>query len=330
MNQETTTRFAPVRLGIVGLGQFGRVHVLTAVGVGESELVALVDDDQRRVRHFSEILPQIPCWTNLERALAESDAEAWIVATSTASHVPLTQMLLAAGKTVLLEKPMADEFATAQLLAPLVHTDSRNLMLGHVVLFNTEFRQLLTEVRRRGPIAYLDCVRHRPATTLDRFPGESPFSLTMVHDLYMALVLMDRAEPASIRAQTHRTADGRCDLALAQFQWPTGTVASFCASFMTPPGMPVDGFDRMELFGAGWAARLHPNPRPIQVWDDCARWPLALEILTEEGFTTGMLAEQLRCFCRVVRGHQPVPVGATYDDGLRLLRWIGRLQDAVG
>ncbi len=37
----------------------------------------------------------------------------------------------------------------------------------------------------------------------------------------------------------------------------------------------------MEVFGSGWAARISPNPRPIEVWDEQAHWPVALEIRTD-------------------------------------------------
>ncbi len=93
--------------------------------------------------------------------------------------------------------------------------------------------------------------------------------------------------------------------------------------------MAPDGFDRLEVFGEGWMARIEPNPRPIQVWDERARWPMGLEIRTGDGTPSGMLAEELRCFCRVVRGLQAVPLGATYEDGLRVERWIQRLEAAA-
>ena len=40
----------------------------------------------------------------------------------------------------------------AESLASLVRPDSGNLMLGHIVLFNSEFLALQDEVRRRGRI----------------------------------------------------------------------------------------------------------------------------------------------------------------------------------
>ena len=315
----------PVRIGIVGLGRFGRLHALTAAGLPEAELVALVARRQESLDRLATELPGISGWTDLGRAIVESGAEAWIVACTTAAHVPVAHTLLKAGKAVLLEKPIADSLEEARSLAPLVQPDSRNLMLGHIVLFNSEFQQLREEASRRGPISFIDCVRHRPASIVTQFPGENPLHAAMVHDLYAVQAFVDRAEPTRLSAQYHRTNSGEVDLALAQLVFPGGTVASFAASYLTPAGMPPRGFDRMEVFGAGWAARISPNPRPMEVWAEQASWPLPLEIRTAATGPTGMLAEEQRCFYRVVRGLAPVPVGATYADGLQVQAWMENL-----
>lgn len=315
----------PVKIGVIGTGRFGRLHALTAAGIAEAELVALVARRQAALDALAAELPDVPGWTNLDAAIRESSAEAWIVACTTASHVAVARTLLEAGKTVLLEKPIAADIESSRSLAPLVRPDSRNLMLGHIVLFNSEFQQLREEVARRGSIVYLDAVRHRPASIVANFPGENPLQAAMVHDLYMAQVLMDCAEPASFKALYHRTPQGEVDLAVARLQWPSGAIGSFAASYLTPAGMPPRGFDRMEVFGDGWCARIEPNPRPFEIWAERAEWPLALEIRTGEFGPTGMMAEEQRCFCRVVRGLQEVPRGATYADALQVQEWMDRL-----
>ena len=315
--------FAPVKLGVVGLGRFGRLHALTLAGLVEAELVALVARRQESLDAMAQELPDVSGCTSLTQAIAESDAEAWIVASSTASHVPLAKLLLESGKTVLLEKPIADNLAEGQSLAPLVRPDSGNLMIGHIVLFNSEYQQLREVARQHRSISYINCVRHRPASTVKDFPGENPLHAAMVHDLYSTQVLLGCAEPDHFSAQFHRTKSGDIDLALAQLKWDSGAVASFVASYLTPSGMPSRGFDRTEVFGEGWSARMMPNPRPIEVWDSQASWPLALEVRADP--PSGMMAEELRCFCRVVRGLQPVPVGATYADAIQVQRWMKRL-----
>ena len=98
---------------------------------------------------------------------------------------------------------------------------------------------------------------------------------------------------------------------------------------MTPAGLPADGFDRMELFADGWAARLEANPRPLTLWDDRAHSPMTLEISADPRHPSGMLAEELRAFCRLVRGREPMPLGASYQDALQVQRWLQHLEDAA-
>lgn len=315
----------PVRVGVIGLGRFGRLHSLTLAGLAEAELVGVVARRPASLEALRMELPAVPGWTDLDRAIEESGAEAWVVACSTTEHVPVTKKLLAAGKTVLLEKPVADNLPDAKSLASLIKPDSSNLMLGHIILFNTEYRVLVDEVRRRGSLSFIDCVRHRPASIVTQFVGENPLEATMVHDLYAVQMLVDRAEPSHFSAQYHRTKSGAIDLALSQLKWPNGVVASFAAGYLTPSGMAPRGFDRTEVFGDGWSARISPNPRPVEVWDEKASWPMPLEIRTDPSGPTGMMAEELRCFCRVVRGQQPVPKGATYFDALQVQQWLATL-----
>lgn len=315
----------PVRVGVIGLGRFGRLHSLTLSGLAEAELVGVVARRQASLDKLRMELPDVPGWIDLDRAIEESGAEAWVVACSTAEHVRVATKLLQAGKKVLLEKPIGDTLAEAEQLAPLIAADSSNLMLGHILLFNSEFKQLREEVAKHGQPIFFDCVRHRPASIVQDFPGENPLIATMVHDLYVVQALTNRAEPERFSSQFHRVATGAVDVALAQLQWSDGTLASFAAGYITPTGMAPRGFDRMEVFGHGWSARISPNPRPIEVWDEKASWPMPLEIRADLGGPSGMMAEELRCFCRVVRGIQSVPVGATYHDALQVQRWMERL-----
>lgn len=325
----------PVRVGVVGLGRFGRLHSLTAARLTELQLVGVVARRTASLEALRTELPDVPGWTDLDRAIDESGAEAWIVACSTDTHVEVTERLLRAGKSVLLEKPVAATLAEAERLAPLVRLDSSNLMVGHILLFNSEFQELREEVARRGPLSFIDCSRHRPASIVRDFHGENPLYATMVHDLYCVQVLLNREEPVSFSAQYHRTPEGAIDVALAQLQWASGPLATCVASYTTPSGMAPRGFDRMEVFGTHWAARISPNPRPMEVWDDRARWPLALEIRAGAQFNgqasrpTGMMAEEQRTFSRVVRNLEPVPVGATYRDAMQVQYWLDRLDAAA-
>jgi predicted dehydrogenase len=310
------------------MGRFGNLHARTLAALDGVELVAIVARRQESLEAASEQLPEVTGYVDLDSAILNSGAEAWIVACTTNEHVSVVQQLLRAGKKVLLEKPISEEMDEAESLRELVAEDSSNLMLGHILLFNSEFRQLRSEVKQRGELYHIDAVRHRPASILEDFRGENPLYAAMVHDLYCAQALLGGAEPEEFSCQYHKT-KGAIDLANATLTWGNGVVGRFAASFMTPEGMPPRGVDRMEVFGAGWSAKLEPNPRPFSLWSDRAEWPLALEILMDEDGVAGMMAEEQRCFLSIVRGERGVPIGARYEDALQVQRWMNKLDSVA-
>ncbi len=67
----------PVKIGVIGLGRFGRLHALTLAGLAEAELVAVVARRQQSLDRIHTELPDVPGWLDLGRAVDESDAEAW-------------------------------------------------------------------------------------------------------------------------------------------------------------------------------------------------------------------------------------------------------------
>lgn len=315
----------PVRVGVVGVGRFGRLHARTLYGLADAELVALVIRDPAARAAIAAELPGVGIWSELDAALAEAGAEAWVVATQTDSHIDLAERILRAGAAALVEKPLGASVAEAERLAPLVAPGSQNFMLGHILLFAPEFRRLQREAAARGGLTYLSAERHRPTGVYELFNGESPMRLVMVHDLYLALALAGGADPARAHAYFHPRAGGGCDLAIARLEWDDGLWAALTASYLTPPGMGSDGFDRLEAYGRGWSARMEINPQPLTIWSDRAEWPLALAIDDDPAAPSGWMAEELRCFCRAVRGG-PVPVGARYEDGLQVMALLDRLE----
>ncbi len=160
---------------------------------------------------------------------------------------------------MLVEKPLAESLVAVRRLEALIGQQGGKVMLGHILLFVAEFRQLLQEIQQRKPLVYLNLERHRPTTTWDYYQ-ESPVRLTMIHDLYLTFALIGGDEPVHISGQLHRREDGGLDLAKANLEWVGGVWASLTASYLTPPGMSADGFDRLEVFGQGWAAQLPLNP----------------------------------------------------------------------
>jgi hypothetical protein len=67
------------------------------------------------------------------------------------------------------------------------------------------------------------------------------------------------------------------------------------------------------------------NPPAVLLCDDQPHRPMPGELDAHLSGYGGMMLEQLRCFCRVVRGRQAAPFGARYEDAITVLRWQTRL-----
>jgi predicted dehydrogenase len=158
-------RAGGIRVGVVGVGYWGSRHVrvlrsttgVSAV-VGVDQRFARIGDGQagdgrREPEHG------IAAYADIGDALPHVDAV--IIATPAASHVPLALRAVAAGKHVLIEKPMATTTDAARALVGAAADAGVVLMPGHTFEHNAAVRKLRDLVRggHLGRLFYLDCAR---------------------------------------------------------------------------------------------------------------------------------------------------------------------------
>ena len=61
--------FEPVKIGVIGLGRFGRLHALTLSSLAEAELVAVVARRQESLDKFRTEMPDVNGWLDLDRRI---------------------------------------------------------------------------------------------------------------------------------------------------------------------------------------------------------------------------------------------------------------------
>ncbi len=100
----------PIRLAVLGAGMMGTNHVRLAKSLEGIELIAVIDQDVDRAAACAG--EGIQALADMESVLDQIDAA--VVAVPTALHFPLASQLIAAGKSVLVEKPIALNMEEAQ------------------------------------------------------------------------------------------------------------------------------------------------------------------------------------------------------------------------
>ena len=101
-------RRTKVKVGIVGLGLNGRKHAIAHANSLKSELVAICDRDEGKLRAFGAELGVRKLFTIVDELLADPEIEAVNIHTSDGQHLEPFLKVLEASKHILIEKPLAN------------------------------------------------------------------------------------------------------------------------------------------------------------------------------------------------------------------------------
>lgn len=108
-----------VRVLILGTGNMANTHAKAYATHPDAQIVGAVDLDETRVQDFCGTHGIERSFTSLEDAIAWGEFDAVSNVTPDAAHYPTTKTVIAAGKHVLCEKPLATSHAHAEDLANL-------------------------------------------------------------------------------------------------------------------------------------------------------------------------------------------------------------------
>ena len=174
----------------------GRHHARIYSQVEGAELVGVVDADAVRAgdiveqwggRHFSSI-----------EQLIEAGVQAVTIATPTICHREQAEELLAAGVSLLIEKPLAPDVEEGRALVEAVSRSKGILQVGHVVRYDPVMRAM-RELGQRASITprFIQMDRISPMTF--RSVDVGVVLDMMIHDLDLLLMLVG-SEPTEIQA----------------------------------------------------------------------------------------------------------------------------------
>lgn len=153
---------APVRLLVLGTGGMANNHAMNFATLADVELVAAVDVDLAKVRSFATRHNIPNSFTTLDEAIDWGEFDAVTNVTPDRVHHPTTMRLLAAGKHVMCEKPLAESYPKAAELAEAAEAS------GLVNMVNLTYRNVAQVQRARQMVlaGEIGTVRHIEASYL--------------------------------------------------------------------------------------------------------------------------------------------------------------------
>src|SRR5271157_6021004 len=151
----------PIGVGVVGCGYWGPNLVRNFKGLPNSNVKAMCDVSEARLKHMRSLYPDVEGMTDFEHMLNGIGLDAVVVAAPVKHHYPLAKASLLAGKHTLIEKPMASSSAECEELIEIAERDGLVLMVGHTFLYSAPVRKIveIVEAGDIGEIRYINSRR---------------------------------------------------------------------------------------------------------------------------------------------------------------------------
>jgi predicted dehydrogenase len=150
-----------MNVGLIGCGYWGPNLARNIHESGRLNLAWVADTRNDRLKLVHDRWSQTRTTTDYKEILNDPDVIAVVVATPPSTHRQIVEEAIAAGKNVMVTKPLANSVAESQHLADMAENAGVNLMVDHTFLFSDAVIALrnLVESGEIGDILYYDSVR---------------------------------------------------------------------------------------------------------------------------------------------------------------------------
>lgn len=137
-----------MRIGLVGYGAWGRMHVGAMARIPELSLVGVVCGSEASAHADTAELPRVTVYRDLDKLLADKSIDLVDICSPNHLHAEAAVAAIEAGKHVLLEKPMATTLADAERVVAAAERSGNYVGIGlelHVSKQWARVRELIEE-----------------------------------------------------------------------------------------------------------------------------------------------------------------------------------------
>jgi predicted dehydrogenase len=222
-----------VRVAVIGLGYWGPNLVRNFFSVAGPDLRLCCDRDTSRLESMARSYPTVRMVTDAAEVFQNPEIDAVAIATPVSTHYPLVKAALNAGKSVLVEKPLANSVAHAEELVALAKQKGLVLMVDHVFVYSPAVQKIkeMLDSGHLGHLMFVDSVRINLG--LVQRDVNVVWDLAP-HDLSIIDHLVGR-QPRSLAAfgAAHVSHDQE-DVAYLNLDFGRGLIANFHVNWLSP------------------------------------------------------------------------------------------------
>lgn len=202
-----------VRIGVIGAGNIGRVHIQSLINHPGVAITAVTDSYLPAAEKTAADFGIATTHPNAESLIADPLIDAVIIAVPNQFHAPFAVQALQAGKHVLLEKPMGIDLPSAKQILKAQEASGKVLMVAHQMRWGSIPLQVKEQIDK-GALGHIynakaGWFRRKGIPgwgtwfTQKELSGGGPLIDIGVHLLDLSLHLMGNPKPISVYGSTY-------------------------------------------------------------------------------------------------------------------------------
>ncbi len=303
----------------------GERHARIYASLPDVELVALCDTRVEVARALARDLGAVP-YSEFQDLLARPDLDAVSVCTPDDAHRAPCEAAAAAGRHVLVEKPLAMTVADAEAIIAAATKTGVVLLVGHCLRFDPRYRAAKTAIAagELGALQFIHTRRSNTVAAQDRLRGRCSLPRFLgVHD-YDVMRWWTGSEVRQVTAESKSGILQRLgypveDVSCALLRFTSEALGSAELNWILPRGFPASGDHRADILGERGVLSIATLETGLRRADE--QRAVVVDTMTAptvEGHPGGMFYYELRHFLDCIRGTARPAV--TPEDGLMALR----------
>jgi predicted dehydrogenase len=222
-----------IKIGVLGYGYWGPNLVRNFIESEHTHVAGIADLDAKRLALAQARYPGMLTTTDSLALIRNPEVDAIVVATPVSSHFDLAMEALAAGKHVLVEKPLTSTSEQALRLIAEAEKRKRTLMVDHTFVYTSAVRKIRELVLNGelGQLYYYDSVR----INLGAFQHDVNVIWDLaVHDLAILQYVL-RGEPIAVSATGMSHVPGEIEnIAYLTLFYPDNFIAHIHVNWLAP------------------------------------------------------------------------------------------------
>ena len=228
-----------LKVGVLGAGHLGRIHLKLLQQSEKYELVGFYDPDIANGQRVAEEF-KYRYFDQLDVLMDAVDVVD--IVTPTLSHYNCAIKAITKGKHIFIEKPITNTIEEAEHIRLLVSENNLRGQVGHVERFNPAFKAIKSEIKNPMFIETHRLAEFNPRGT------DVPVVLDlMIHDIDIILSVV-KSPVLSVHASGVSVISETPDIANARIEFENGCVANLTASRISLKNMRKSRFFQKDAY----------------------------------------------------------------------------------